>query len=311
MKPSQPFTTPVLLIAFNRPDCLREVLDVISVLQPRSLYLALDGPRQGHPEDVEAQNVIKEMAGCVDWPCDFHTLYREQNLGCGYGPAGAISWVLEHEDRVIVLEDDCVPNLSFFAFCEEMLERYKDDERVGLISGRSHHSNTSFFSHQDYLFTYYPHTWGWATWKRFWADFDMKMKDYPRFAQQGGTASYISIPVLSQLMDRQFKRVYSCIEQEVTHSWDTQALFLLTRKHQLGIVPSKNLIENIGIYGSHSFGYNNRVLPREDLPDVIRHPRTVSVDESYEKYHYDKHLKQIHPSFLRRLIQYLRRHVNL
>ena len=117
---------PVLLIAFNRPEMTQKTFDAIRVAKPSELFIAVDGPRANHPSDVEQSKKVQEITKQVDWPCNLHTLFREKNVGCGYGPSGAISWAFESCDRLIILEDDCVASPSFFQFCTEMLERYYD-----------------------------------------------------------------------------------------------------------------------------------------------------------------------------------------
>ena len=155
-----------MIIGFNRPDTTRQVFDAVRVAQPSTLYFAVDGSRPSKEGEKEKVQQVRDIIKRVDWPCEVHTLFREENVGCGFGPAGAITWAFENEDRMIVLEDDCVPSQSFFRFCNEMLERYKDDTRINIVSGRSHWHGSKFFDKYDYLFTRYAHTWGWATWKR-------------------------------------------------------------------------------------------------------------------------------------------------
>lgn len=176
---------PVLLIGFNRADTMQQVFDAVKKAQPEKLYYAVDGPRKykNETDDVQA---VRDITKQVDWPCELHTLFREDNVGCGRGPAEAITWAFNDEDRMIVLEDDCLPSESFFTFCDEMLERYKDDERVNIISGRSHWHGSHFFDKSDYIFTHYAHTWGWATWKRVWNEYDIRMRDFPDWLSVGG-----------------------------------------------------------------------------------------------------------------------------
>lgn len=124
----------VLLITFNRSDNTREVFRQIKQAKIKKLYVANDGPREGNENDVIEREKIKLLLQEIDWDCELHTLFQEKNLGCGWGPATAITWAFENEDRLVVLEDDCVPALAFFPFCNEMLERYKDDNRIWRIS---------------------------------------------------------------------------------------------------------------------------------------------------------------------------------
>ncbi|MDD2604606.1 MAG: hypothetical protein PHF66_07330 [Desulfobacteraceae bacterium] len=154
---------PVLLITFNRADNTRKVFEKIREAKIKNLYVANDAPRPGNKNDEQNRNEIREMLNEIDWDCELHTLFHEKNQGNGFGPVAALNWVFEHEERAIILEDDCVPSMPFFDFCNHCLEKYKDDERIWIISGRSHHTKQPIFKKYDYLFSRFAHTWGWAS----------------------------------------------------------------------------------------------------------------------------------------------------
>ena len=308
---SRQIIAPVLLIGFNRPDTMQQVFNAVRLAKPRRLYYAVDGPRKGKNEDELVQQV-RDIVKQVDWLCEVHTLMREDNVGCGFGPANAITWAFENEDRLIVLEDDCVPSQSFFYFCDEMLERYKDDTRVNIISGRSHWHGSHFFKKYDYLFTHYAHTWGWATWKRAWDQFDIYMSDVSDFLEDGGAVNILPTKALGGKVNSNLKKKRETIAQEVTHSWDTQWSY--TRlKMGLGIVPAHNLIHNIGDIGTHSNATVNKDMPAEEMPDNLRHPHFVMVNREYEFFHYKNHINKKTPLFTRvwrKLIRCIRKRKN-
>lgn len=284
--------SPVLLIGFNRPDTMQQVFEAVRYAQPDKLYYAVDGPRDGRDEEKKVQQV-RDIIKQVDWQCEVYTLFREKNVGCGFGPAGAITWAFEKEERLIVLEDDCVPSQSFFPFCNEMLERYKDDERVNIISGRSHHSRTKFFDNQDYIFTHYAHTWGWATWKRVWDEFDIYMRDFPEWIAMGGGVNVLATSKIGKSSNHHFAHIYEHINEEVSHSWDSQWSYTRQKTGGLGIVPCKNLIHNIGDFGTHSFGHNKvNDLIAEEMPKRLRHPKFIVVNKEYEIFHYNTHINR-------------------
>lgn len=279
--------SPVLLIGFNRPDTMQKVFNEVRRAQPLKLYYAVDCAREGKDDEAEKVNQVKDIINQVDWSCEVFTLFQKTNRGCGYGPSEAISWAFEKEDQLIVLEDDCVPSLSFFRFCDDMLERYKDDERVNIISGRSHHQGSLFFKEQDYVFTHYAHTWGWATWKRAWHEFDMKMSDFPSFIKGGGALNVFSSKREGVFFNKWFENIYSNIEKECTHSWDTQWLYARVKTGALGIVPAFNLIENIGTVGTHSAKPSeSHYLGRYEMPDILKHPKFIIQNKSYESNHF-------------------------
>ena len=293
---------PVLIIGFNRPNSTQQVFDAVRIAQPDKLYYAVDGPRLSNDSDEEKVHFVREIVKQVDWPCEVHTLFRKENVGCGFGPADAISWAFEDEDSLIVLEDDCIPSQSFFRFCNQMLWRYKDDKRVNIISGRSQHAGSHFFYEQDYVFTHYAHTWGWATWKRVWKEFDIYMKDVPSWLAQGGALNVLPTKKMAIRSNRHIKKIYNNIEKEVLHSWDSQWSYARLKTGGLGIVPCQNLIHNIGEFGTHSFGHTkHNELFAGEMPSVIRHPRFVIVNREYEIYHY-KHYITSTPTLLSRVI---------
>lgn len=269
---------------------MQQVFNAVRVSKPDKLYFAVDGARPGKNEEEKVCQV-REIVKQVDWPCDVHTLFREENVGCGYGPANAISWAFENEDRLIVLEDDCVPSQSFFSFCNEMLERYEDDTRVNMVSGRSHQHGTDFFAISDFVFSHYAHTWGWATWKRVWDQFDLYMKDFPLFLEEGGAVNILFSERVGKRTNQYLKRIFDSIQQEVTHSWDSQ-WFYARLKTGLGIVPSHNLIHNIGDIGIHSKLTVNKDMPAEEMPEILRYPSYVMINNAYEKYHYYHHIRR-------------------
>ena len=292
--------TPVLLIGFNRPDTMKEVFKMVRKAQPQKLYYAVDCARVGKIGEEEKVDAVKAIIKDVDWPCEVKTLFQPENRGCGYGPAEAITWAFENEDRLIVLEDDCVPTISFFSFCDQMLERYKNDERVEIIAGRSHNSGSEFFEGQDYIFTHYAHTWGWATWKRCWKHFDIKMSDYPEFKKTGGANNVLFSKEEADYFNKWFEGIYNNIEQECTHSWDAQWVYARLKSGALGIVPAKNLIQNIGEFGTHSSGHQTVFdLQAEDLSDVIRHPLYVLPNRKYESMHFHNHIHVVLPLYKR------------
>lgn len=299
--------TPVLLIAFNRPDTASQVLNQIRKVQPSKLYMAVDGPRGAQDSGVFDTRKLVET---IDWDCEVHTLFREENLGCGRGPAEAINWAFINEESLMILEDDCVPALSFFSFCENMLDKYRNDMRIGIISGRSHQHGCRFFDNSDYLFTHYAHTCGWATWKNRWEKNDFLMSDFNEFIQDGGGRNIIPDQYQAGCINKSLHRVFNDIENISKHAWDYQWSYTRLKNGWLDIVPCHNLIQNIGIgdNATHSkVASATLVMPYEEMPAEIRHPRFVMVNRGYEELHFNNHIHPKIPIYKRalRVIKYL------
>ncbi|WP_372773169.1 glycosyltransferase family A protein [Mangrovibacterium sp.] len=282
--------TPVLLIIFNRPNLAEKVLDVIRQYQPDQLYIASDGARKHIAGEEELVKKTRELVlGSVDWDCNVNTLFQDENLGCGPGPATAISWLFSHEQQGIILEDDCIPQPDFFEYCHYLLNKYADNHRVWLISGRSAYPNSKYFKDRDYIFSTQTETWGWATWKRSWDKFDPLMNTWPDFYKQGGFKNIQFSKVAGMYLNWRFKAHYKQANLK-DHVWDFQFYFSMNANGGLGIIPAKNLIENVGYEGTHFSGItHSQKLKSQNGYKIQREPAVVLPDRNYEIHRfYDK-----------------------
>ena len=233
--------TPVVFIIFNRPDCVRQSFAAIRSAKPTKLFIIADGPRDDHPEDVTLCKKCRDIVKNIDWDCDVERNYSDVNLGCGRRPATGISWVFDHVDRAIILEDDCVPAISFFYFCQEMLEKYKDDERIYSVSGMNFGLTSD--NEADYYFTHINSTWGWATWRRVWLQYDYEIKSFPQFKENNQLLPIMMIQAFADYWYRCFDEVYS---GRLTSAWDCQFLFMSFLHQGLHIYPQNNMVTYIG-----------------------------------------------------------------
>ncbi len=176
--------TPVALFAFKRPEVTRRVFEAISKVRPAKLLLIADGPRQDSEGEAEACRQVREIVTRVDWPCEVLKNFSESNLGCGERMISGLNWVFSQVEEAIILEDDCLPDLSFFRFCQELLEKYRGDDRIAYISGddlvRRHIKPTD-----SYYFSQIGGIWGWATWKSEWRRYDRYLGDWPELKRRG------------------------------------------------------------------------------------------------------------------------------
>ncbi len=275
---------PVLFVTFNRPDTTRVVFDVIRQAKPKKLYISSDGPRQErYEEDCPKVAACRQLASEVDWDCIVETRFLEKNQGCGPGVSGAISWAFENEDRLIILEDDCVPSLSFFSFCNEMLSKYADDTRIMNISG-TRWSEEYPIEGCDYFYTRYANIWGWATWKRAWQLYDYNMSDYPLFKEKKilNMAEEDNAPLIKR-WTYLFDHIY---HQEKKHTWDYQWQYAVYKYNGLSINSVKNLVTNIGLDGMHNTNndyYHNR--QRYDISAPFRAPAFPYPEYGFDTYH--------------------------
>jgi len=240
---------PVAFLIFNRPGQTARVFESIRAARPARLFVVADGPRN-EEERVKCMDTRAVLDG-IDWECEVLKNYSEINLGCGKRVSTGLSWVFENTDRAIILEDDCLPSESFFGFCDELLERYKDDERIMHIGGISY-QDPDTIAGGDYYFSKYTHIWGWATWSRAWRHYDFDMKSWPEFNKSGGLdtvfASRAEKKYWSETMDKAW--------QKKINTWDYQWTFACWSQSGLAVIPRLNLVQNIG-FGQDATHYSS------------------------------------------------------
>lgn len=240
------FSTPVLFLIFNRPDTTQLVFNEIRKARPRQLFVAADGPRKDCPDDHENCRKAREIVNQVDWDCNVVTLYREENLGCKIAVSSAIDWFFSNVEEGIILEDDCVPDQSFFPFCQELLNKYRNDERIMMISGMNYLFNKLEIKESYYFSRYYP-IWGWATWKRAWSHYDLTMSNWPEYNSQNFLTHVYCHAKIARFLQDMFQKAYL----NKVDTWDIQWVFACVINNGCAICPKYNLVSNIGITGSH------------------------------------------------------------
>jgi hypothetical protein len=237
------FSTPILLIIFNRPDLTEQVFTQIRTMRPTKLFIAADGPR--NPADLQKCTQARNIISLIDWPCEVKTLFHDKNLGCGLAPAQAITWFFEHAEEGIILEDDCLPNKTFFLFCEKLLQHYHHDTRIFQISGTSYCHQLAQKPLESYAFTQIPTNWGWATWRRAWKHYDFMMNSFPSFTTTHAIQQIFSDTMIQEAWQNTFECTYNQARNNPT-AWDGQWTYTIFANHGLCIMPTQNLISNIG-----------------------------------------------------------------
>ena len=267
---------PILLLGFNRPELLRGLVVILAKVRPPKIYLAVDGPRPDRPGEAEKCAACAAVAEAINWPCEVKKLVREKNLGCRLGVSGAIDWFFSQEEEGIILEDDCWPDPSFLRFATELLERYRDDERVGMISGNNHYG---FMSEPkaSYRFTNFVLIWGWATWRRAWK---LNQPNPEAFRATGPDI------IRKANLTRRMRIMYGRFLEDVLSTrstWDVLWMLSLQFHGLLSIVPRSNLVANQGYGhgGTHTdgFAYDQHLFQKSvAIPFPLVHPDTVARD---------------------------------
>ncbi|MBL6448120.1 nucleotide-diphospho-sugar transferase [Fulvivirga sp. 29W222] len=293
--PMQEFRTPVLMVIFNRPDTTRQVFEAIRKVKPPRLYIAADGPRPHVPSDLAKCEETRKIADEVDWECEVKTLFRDTNLNCGVAPSSAFTWFFEHEEEGIILEDDCLPSQSFFWFCQELLERYRDDARVMHIGGNNFLHGWQHDHDYSYYFSRSGYIWGWATWRRSWELFDFDISLYQKLKNKG----YFDGFFLNSL-----ERFYRLRKFDLTVArrgtvdwWDYQWDFARFIHSGLAVVPQKNLVRNLGfgMDATHTTNGRSKSADMEALEITmpLKHPPFVVRDIVSDRKYFKNLIKDI------------------
>ncbi len=271
-------TTPVAFIIFNRPESTRKVFATIRAARPQQLFVIADAPRADRPEDVAKCAATRAIIEEVDWDCEVFKNYADRNLGCGRRPASGLDWVFAEVETAIILEDDCLPDPTFFRFCTELLARYRDDSRIAHISG-----NNFQFGQQrgeaSYFYSRYTHHWGWATWRRAWQHFDYDITNWPELRSTDWLTTLLDTPAAVANWQQIFDRVYA---HDKTHIWDYQWTFACWQQQGLCILPQVDLVTNIGFdpEGTHTVRHNQFAnLPLHAMTFPLQHPDHMTRDQ--------------------------------
>lgn len=313
------FDTPILLITFNRPKHLRKVLEVIRVRKPKELYIFQDGPRENNSTDQELVLAVRTVVDeIIDWPCNVHKRYSECNLGCGPGPVDGITWFFQNVEYGIIIEDDAIPHMDFFEYCEELLERYKNDHKIMAIG--SMHLDDKTYGDGSYYFSMMNRTFcAWATWRRAWALYDYRLLSTSRLDLASVLKKYYNCDWREQ--------AYWCDRLEEIHkdalnntSWDQQFWMTIWLNHGKGIMPNVNLSTNIGFdsEATHTYDSTNPASNRATnsiLP--LCHPSYQSIERKadvrfqmiyFDRLSYGLNLLKTFPYRLNRMLKNMLNH---
>jgi hypothetical protein len=280
--------TPVAFFIFNRPHTTLQVFEAIRQARPARLFIVADGPRSTSYGDAERCRATRAIAERIDWPCAVERNYAEINMGCKQRMTSGIDWVFSRVDEAILLEDDCLPHATFFPFCAELLERYRYNERVMMISGTNYLLNR-LKAESSYVFSRYFPIWGWATWKRAWRKYDALMNNWETQKEQGHLDRFCTLKKAKKYVSLMF----DALKSNKIDTWDIQWFYSCLFNSGLCIVPRSNLVSNIGVDGTHSSKKtSNHFFPVYpiDSSELI-HPDPENADFSYDAILYKKILK--------------------
>lgn len=270
----------ILFLTFNRPDLTRKVFKAIKEIKPPRLYVSSDGPRNDIRGEKElVQKTRQLIINGINWNCEVFTRFNKNNNGCRKAVSESINWFFEKEKDGIILEDDCLPSKSFFTFCEELLNFYKDNKKIMHIAG--HNFSKNYVDNSSYFFTKLQFCWGWATWADRWQYYGNKLNDYDE----------LNLKKLSR--DENVREYWGNVLKQMKEgkidTWDYQWMFRIIEREGICANPSVNLVSNIGfdIRATHTVdSYNPSAnLPTYEIEKIV-HPRNIKIDEEASNYIY-------------------------
>lgn len=238
------YNVPILLVIFNRSEITEQVFNRIKEIKPKYLYIAADAPRDNIVGEKEKCEQTRKIVELIDWECDVKRNYADINMGADKRMATAIDWFFSNVEEGIIFEDDCLPGESFFSFCEQMLEKYRDNDKIMHISGDNFQFGKTKIE-TDYYYSYYAQTWGWATWRRAWQKFDWQINTWPDFLH----ANKINNIFKDKKQKKYWLKFLQAIYEKKYNFWDAKWMFAVWQNNGLAVIPRKNLISNIG-YGN-------------------------------------------------------------
>lgn len=292
--------TPILFIVFNRPETTRKVFKRIRQQKPKKLYVAADGPRDIKPGEKIKCRDTRGIFENIDWDCELKTLFRDKNLGCKRAVSGAIDWFFQNEEQGIILEDDCLPNQSFFRFCEVLLKKYQEHEKIMSIAGSTMQPVER--SENSYYFSKYMHCWGWATWRRAWNHYDVDISSWPVAKKDNFLHTFLNSDKAAKYWNDKLDSVYN----KNVDTWDYQWVYSIWRNDGLNITPNKNLIKNIGFghNATHTKNKYSNLSEREtdELAFPLSHPKSIcplkKADQYTQELYQTPFYKKIFPSLV-------------
>jgi hypothetical protein len=275
-------TTPVAFFIFNRPHTTALVFDQIRQAKPAKLLVVADGPRAGHPDDEQKCTAVRAIIEQIDWDCEVLKNYADTNSGCRNRMISGLNWVFDTVEEAILLEDDTLPHPTFFPYCQELLEKYRNDERVMMICGNSFLSG-NLRTQYSYYFSPRVHVWGWATWRRAWQYYDPNMALWPEFRDAGRLhdilVSNLDVMQWHSLFDQTYK---------ASTTWDFQWVFTCWTQQGFSIMPNVNLVTNIGFGpdATHMCNPNTMManFPSQAIDFPLKHPSYIVRDAIADDY---------------------------
>ncbi|MBI5403062.1 MAG: hypothetical protein HY959_06650 [Ignavibacteriae bacterium] len=288
--PTPQFHTPILFLIFNRPDTTAKVFERIREIKPKKLFVSADGPRTNKPGEAERCEETRRIIDGVDWECEVHRNFSSENLGCKRGVVKGITWFFENAEEGIIIEDDCILEESFFAFAEEMLARYRNDERIMHI-GAANFQDGKIRGDASYYFSKLCHVWGWATWRRAWKHYDVQIKTFEKFKTENGISKILK----DEKMQAHWMKLFRTVYDNALDTWDFQWVYSVWEQGGMSVIPNVNFVSNIGFGEDATHTLDSAHVLAENktgkLEEIV-HPEKMQADEEADLYTFYRKIYQ-------------------
>ncbi len=300
--------TPVVLLFWKRPEKTERVMEAVRRARPRQLFLVADGGRD-EKEQMLCAETRQRVEKMIDWDCQVYKNYAEINLGCRVRVSSGIDWAFRQIERAIILEDDCLPRDSFFRFSEELLEKYRDNERVMHIGGTNTEAgNKDFQIKESYYFSQIAQIWGWATWRRAWQKYDVDLKNWPVMKGSEQWKKILPNFAVREYWTNLMEEMYQN-KNPRKNTWDAQWFYTVLTNEGLAITPKVNLVTNIGFdeAGTHALDQQDEKanLTSQELTFPLSHPETPIINRQADEYNW-RFVFRINNSWRKKIKSWLR-----
>jgi hypothetical protein len=276
------FHTPILFLIFNRPDTTEKVFEIIKKIKPEKLFVSADGPRPNKAGEKEKCDRTRKIIERVDWKCEVHKNFSDENRGCKKGVVKGINWFFKNVEEGIIIEDDCMLDDSFFPFVQQLLERYRNDERIMHI-GAANFQDGKKRGEASYYYSKFCHVWGWATWRRAWKHYDVQIKSFSEFKEK----QLIKNILPDKKMQNHWLKLFQTVYDNALDTWDFQWVYTVWEQKGISIIPNVNLVSNIGFGEEATHTRDSDHILAENtsgkLSELI-HPEILEINEDADRY---------------------------
>lgn len=293
------FDIPILLLTYKRFETTQKIVQILKIIKPAKIYFASNAPNPENINDEFAVSEVRSLINQIDWECEIVPLFRVNHLKVKDSIADSISWFFQNEELGIILEDDCIPNFTFFEYCRNLLLKYKDDNRIGLISGNNFQNGKFLGGDSSYYFSKYAHIWGWATWRRTWKIYQKNIEDWPQIKRNKIFYNLFFNKDERLFWEAKFDSIYFLN----FNTWDYQLTYSLWKNGLLSVIPNVNLVSNhgFGATATHTKEIDQfSKMKTTEIRFPLNHPDTFISNYQADIYFGKMHC--VKPTLLKRVI---------